>query len=328
MSSFTEKLDDEGLAFFNELAYKPFAVQAQAFLNAYWNEVEDQAEFIFSVSYQVIRYADMHTKGVSLVHLYDEGNDVDFNIGLYFYEKLQKKVEEESNGKWLTEEWAPSRPQMMTAIVRKKELREKVDCNFDGRVSFLEYLLYQYREFANPADFVHRSMEALKDDEHPEIKKARLALEEVRKAIRAYEAEKKRLEDKSKLPGVKGLTGVHELSQLGASPQWERLNCAIIHAEAAVRIAIRKYGNGRVCVGSGSAGPDGESSPGSAPANWNQGTLWWMNRELEQMKKHYGRADLAEKYSGSSSAAIRSGATSARKTSRAGPPAPAVNATA
>jgi hypothetical protein len=32
----------------------------------------------------------------------------------------------------------------MTAIVRKKELREKVDVNFDGRIGFLEYLLYQY----------------------------------------------------------------------------------------------------------------------------------------------------------------------------------------
>lgn len=317
MSSFTEKLDAEGLAFFNELAYKPFAEQAQAFLNAYWAEVENQAEFIFAVSYQVMRYADMHTKGVSLVHLYDEGTDVDFNIGLYFYEKLQKKVEQESDGKWLTDEWLPSRPQMMTAIVRKKELREKVDVNFDGRISFLEYLLYQYREFANPADFVRRSLEALKDDEHPEIKKARLALLEVKKAVRAYEAEKKRLEDKSKLPGVKGLTGVHELSQLGASPQWERLNCALITAEAAVRIAIRKYGNGRVAVGGGGPGTGEDAiGGGNAPANWTQGTLWWMNRELEEMKAHYGRADLAEKY------------TASRKGSRATATASAAQATA
>jgi hypothetical protein len=33
----------------------------------------------------------------------------------------------------------------MTSIVRKKELRDKVDVNFDGRVSFIEYLLYQVR---------------------------------------------------------------------------------------------------------------------------------------------------------------------------------------
>jgi hypothetical protein len=37
--------------------------------------------------------ADMHTKGVSYIHLYEEGNDLDFNIGLYFYEKLIAKIE-------------------------------------------------------------------------------------------------------------------------------------------------------------------------------------------------------------------------------------------
>ena len=47
---------------------------------------------------------------------------------------------------------------MMTAIKRKQELREKVDVNFDGRIAFIEYLLYQYRDCANPADFCQRSM--------------------------------------------------------------------------------------------------------------------------------------------------------------------------
>jgi hypothetical protein len=79
---------------------------------------------------------------------------------------------------------------MMTAIVRKQELRDKVDVNFDGRVSLLEYLLYQYKDYANPADFCVRSMAG--PDEHPEIRKARLALEEVNKAVKAYEAEKVR----------------------------------------------------------------------------------------------------------------------------------------
>lgn len=39
-----------------------------------------------------------------------------------------------------------------------QELRDEVDVNFDGRISFLEYLLYQYKDVANPADFCHRSM--------------------------------------------------------------------------------------------------------------------------------------------------------------------------
>jgi len=34
----------------------------------------------------------MHTKGVNYVHLYEEGNDLDFNIGLYFYGEFLNKV--------------------------------------------------------------------------------------------------------------------------------------------------------------------------------------------------------------------------------------------
>ena len=37
----------EALAYFNEVAHKPFAQQAVAFLNAYWPEVNAQAEFIY-----------------------------------------------------------------------------------------------------------------------------------------------------------------------------------------------------------------------------------------------------------------------------------------
>ena len=39
-------------------------------------------------------------------------------------------------------------------IGTKKELRDKVDVNLDVKVSFLEYLLYQYREVANSASRV------------------------------------------------------------------------------------------------------------------------------------------------------------------------------
>merc|ERR1712226_828407 len=121
----------------------------------------------------------MHAKGCSYVHLYEEGNDLDFNIGLYFYETLCKNLAEGGRHgefkEFKADEYKMSQPEMMTAIVRKKELRDKVDVNFDGRISFLEYLLYQYREFANPADFTTRSMKG--GDEHPEIRKARLALE-------------------------------------------------------------------------------------------------------------------------------------------------------
>lgn len=271
--SFIEKLDDEALAFFNDVAAKPFSQQAVAFLNAYWNEVGSQADFIFTVAWEIMKYADMHTKGVSLIHLYEEGVNLEYNIGLYFYEKLCKFLED--NPQWAEEKWAISQPTMMTAIVRKKELREKVDVNFDGKISFLEYLLYQYREFANPSDFVTRSI--AQPDEHPEIKKARLALEEVNRAMKAYEAEKARLEEASKLPGVKGLTAKHTLAQLDSSPLKEQLNKALITAEAAVRIANRKFGKG----GSYKAAEGERVAP-------TEGSMWWMNRDLEEKKRRYG----------------------------------------
>jgi len=277
MTSFTEKLDPDALKFFNEVCKRPFAQQAVAFLNAYWPEVHTQAEFIYCVAWEMMKYADMHSKGVSLLYLYEEGTDVDFNIGLYFYEKLCKFLEDPKNAHWAGKEFAVSQPEMMTAIKRKQELREKVDINFDGRVSMLEYLLYQYMSFANPADFCIRSMGF---DEHPEIRKARLALEEVSKRVKAFEAEKARLEAEAELPGVKGLGAKNMLAQLENNPLKEELNASLIKAEAAVRKATKMFGGGA----SANLGAPGEMR--SAPT---EGAIWWMNRELEEKKKRYGK---------------------------------------
>jgi len=273
LMSFTEKLSKEALDYFNTICQKPFSQQAVAFLNAYWPEVKSEADFIFSVAWERIRYADMETKGINYIYQYDEGCDLDFDIGLYFYEILCKFVEDPKNIHW-KRDFPRSQPEMMTAIKRKVELREKVDVNFDGRISFIEYLLYQYKDVANPADFCQRSMSG--GDEHPEIKKARLALEEVNKRIRAYEEEKARLENESKLPGVKGLKAKNLLAQLDASPLKEQLNEALIKAEAAVRIATKKFG-----------GLSGSSSGGETFTN-SDGAVWWMNKDLEEKKKLYG----------------------------------------
>jgi hypothetical protein len=274
-ASFTEKLDAEALAYFNQVAAKPFSQQAVAFLNAYWVEVHEEAEFIYSVAWDVLKYADMHAKGIQLVFKYDEGSDLDFDIALYFYEQLCKFCDEPKNSKYKA--YARSQPEMMTALKRKQELRDKVDVNFDGRVSFLEYLLYQYKDVANPADFCHRSMSG--PDEHPEIRKARLALEEVNKKIRAYEEEKDRLTKESQLnggTGVKALGAKNMLAQIDSSPLKEELNKALITAEAAVRIATKKFGG----QSGGGSNADGAGS--------SEGALWWMNRDLEEKKKRYG----------------------------------------
>jgi len=266
--SFTEKLDAESMKFFTEVASRPFSQQAVAFLNAYWPEAHDEAEFIYSVAWDVVKRADMHNKGISLIYQYDEGKDVDFDIGLYFYEQLCKFCENPVN-KSMTDQYKRSLPEMMTALKRKQELRDKVDVNFDGRISFLEYLLYQYKDVANPADFCLRSMG---HDEHPEIRKARLLLEEVNKRIRAYEEEKARLVEEAKGSGVKALGAKNMLAQIDASPLKDELNKSLITAEAAVRIATKKYGGQ-------SGGASGASS---------EGALWWMNRDLDEKKRKYG----------------------------------------
>jgi len=270
-TSFTEKLDAESMKFFSEVAKRQFSQQAVAFLNAYWPEVKDEAEYIYSTSWDLIKYADMHTKGISLIYQYEEGADLDFDIGLYFYEQLCKRAEDPKFTDM--KQYVRSQPEMMTAIKRKQELREKVDVNFDGRISFLEYLLYQYKDVANPADFCSRSMG---HDEHPEIKKARLALEEVNKRIRAYEEEKARLDKEANSgSGVKALGAKNMLAQIDAGPLKEQLNKALISAEAAVRIASKKFGGA-------SMGGDGGGDTSSA------GAVWWMNRDLDEKKRKYG----------------------------------------
>lgn len=281
MTSFKEKLDQEALDYFNEVAGRPFSQQAVAFFNAYWPEVHEQAEFCFSVAWRIIKEVDMESKGISLVHKYEEGNDLDFDMGLRFYEVLCKFLDREEvtkdNEEYLTELYDPSHPgEIMTSIRRKQELKEKVDVNFDGRVSMLEYLLYQYRDFANPADFVTRSLQ--QGDEHPEITKARLALEEVNKRIRAFEAEKSRLEGIANSgSGVKALGARNMLAQIDSSPLKEELNKALITAEAAVRIATKKYGG----VGGGSSSGSYEQPQAAS--------IWWMNRDLLEKQRKYGR---------------------------------------
>eukprot|EP01098_Paradermamoeba_levis_P000485 TRINITY_DN1049_c0_g1_i1.p1 TRINITY_DN1049_c0_g1~~TRINITY_DN1049_c0_g1_i1.p1 ORF type:complete len:289 (-),score=103.74 TRINITY_DN1049_c0_g1_i1:83-949(-) len=274
VKSFTESLDKEALDFFNKVTDLPFSQQAVHFLNAYWHEVKQDAEFIYSVSWEKIKYADMHSKGISLIFKYEEGNSLDFDIGLYFYEILCKFLEDPKNAEWTKA--TMSQPEMMTAIKRKVELRDNVDVNFDGRVSFLEYLLYQYKAVANPADFCKRSMN---HDEHPEVQKARLALEDVNKRIKDFEEEKHRLQQEADGTGVKALGAKNMLAQLENNPLKDLLNKALITAEAAVRLAVKKFGGAAAPVGSGSSGASSE------------GALWWMQRDLEDKKKRYGKKD-------------------------------------
>lgn len=263
------KIQDPELAeFFADSEDKKFSEQAVDFLNAYWGEVGDQAEFIFSAAYMWFVKADMHTKGVQLQHLYEEGKSVEYNVAAYFYEKLYYWLNNSPEGKKFRDDpvYAPSMLQMKTAIQLKKDFREKVDVSFDGRISFLEHLLYQYNTVANPEDFMKRRKAM--EEEHEVIRKARIALEDINEQIRKYEAKRTELEEGSKQPGVKGLGFKHELSMLDASPLAEALQASLISAEAAVRLAVKHY----------------KGQKGGAAAT-PQGALFWMKRELQKKKE-------------------------------------------
>jgi len=270
--SLVEKLDPESLKAFNVASKKKFSEQACFFLNAYWDEFGDQAEEIYSVAWDLMKDVDMGNKGIKYVHLYEEGNELDFDMSLYFFERLCKLFNKDPK---LGDSYSKSVPKDMTAIVRKQELRERVDVNFDGKMSFLEYLLYQYD--ASPKTLMDRS----RGTELPEeVLAAIRALEEVNIRVRAYETEKKRLEDDAESgTGIKALKAKNELAQLLNSPLWNAINKALITAEAAVRIASKKYG----------VNASGASSEGGVVRT--NGTMWWLNRELEEKKKKYGRTD-------------------------------------
>jgi hypothetical protein len=289
-ASFKEKLDEKSLEIFNKACAKKSSEQCMFFLNAFWDEYGDQAEFIYAVANQIFRMADMKIRNIQFVHLYEEGKDLDFDMGIYLFEQICKFSEDPNHewfrssmfglGSWakkypeFAKSYAKSIPAMQTSIKRKGELRDKVDVNFDGRVSMLEYLLYQYG--ASPKSLIERSIGG---DMPEELRAALAALAEVQKRVNEYEAEKARLEAESQAnegKGVKALGAKNLLAQLNSSPLWEAINKALIIAEAKVRICQRKYGVG------------GSAVQGGAPMR-NNGTLWWMDRELQEKKEKYGK---------------------------------------
>jgi len=281
-ASFTEKLDEKSLAAFSAASKKKFSEQAQFFLNAFWDEFGSEAECIYNVAWEVFKMADMRTRSISYVHLYEEGSDLDFDMALYVFEQVCKFYSDGNSasvipgikGNDWKQQYPASVPAEMTAVHRKKEIRDKVDVNFDGRVSFLEYLLYQYN--ASPKDLMDRQTAT---GLPKEVLDAMAALEEVNKRVKEYETEKARLEEAANSNngvGIKALRAKNELAQLLSGPLWEHINKALITAEAAVRIAQKKYGVS-----------GGAPAPGSGAVRTN-GTMWWLERDLRAKKEKYG----------------------------------------
>jgi len=86
-----------------------------------------------------------------------------------------------------------------------------------------------------------------------------------KKEMQKIENEKNELEEAASGSGLKAVKAKNELAQL-LSRDLTELNKALITAEAAVR----------------KAGGTGKECP--------PGTLWWMQREIEEMKKYKPRS--------------------------------------
>jgi len=148
----------------------------------------------------------------------------------------------------------------LTVLEARGKLKE-ADVSFDGYVSLVEFLVWNFQK--KPLDFVKKAPEDVEGDLNmtPELQKATSALNAAKKEIQKIEEEKNRLETDAEGTGIKANKAKAELSQLLARDQTE-LNKALLTAEAAVR----------------KAGGTGKECP--------PGTLWWMSREIEEMKKY------------------------------------------
>jgi len=289
--AFKQLLDADSIRVFEEACAKPYSEQATFFLNAYWVEYEDQAEAIYSLAWKTMEAAEMEAKGIMYVHQYDEGNELDIDTSLRFFEMLCNRSLKERNHKTLDPTWendptyAKALPEMQTSIKRKRELKETVDVNGNGKICFLEYLIYQYK--CDVKDLMSRVMCAPVADEDEGIRLARLALEEVQRAIKAYESEKQRLTDLAESNGGKGIKALkakNMLAQLDASPLKEHLNVSLIKAEAALRRVTREAKARGANIAAG-----GESKGDEPTPMRTDGTMWWMGRTIAEAKAKYGR---------------------------------------
>ena len=124
--------------------------------------------------------------------------------------------------------------------------------------------------------------------------------------IAALEAKKADLTEKSKLDGIKGMKAKNELAQLLAEDPTD-LNRALLTAEAALRRAKKKFGAKAPGAASSSSAPKPAEEEGeevgaklnlpSATGN-TAGTMWWLEREMEEAKKYKFSGQITVKFVG------------------------------
>eukprot|EP01097_Dermamoeba_algensis_P011824 TRINITY_DN930_c0_g1_i4.p1 TRINITY_DN930_c0_g1~~TRINITY_DN930_c0_g1_i4.p1 ORF type:complete len:224 (-),score=65.54 TRINITY_DN930_c0_g1_i4:119-790(-) len=142
-------------------------------------------------------------------------------------------------------------------VVHLREQLAAVGIDRKKRLSLIEFLLHKYQITVDTllSKKVEKGPGSLSED----VIKAQQALNAVQTEIGKIEKKKAELEALANGTGVKAMQAKAELSSLLGQDNTE-LNRALLSAEAALRKA-----------GSGAAPP---------------GTVWWMGKELEEMKKY------------------------------------------
>jgi hypothetical protein len=254
----------EGLFRFSEIGTKPYKQQAVFFLNGYWHEHSKDAEKVWALYNQIIQ---VDPKG-------DKGSDLD---------EVQAHVFLEKN----------SEP--MTALELRETLR-KIDLNNDHRMSFLEYLMFKFegvvkvlmsrqQEFNEMLD--DNSFDKLKEQlkkSSDDLEKAKVELDKVNAEIQKVDFRRMELEALSKLDGVKGGTARAALNEFLLQDHNE-LNAAVLRAEALVRKARNASEHARLML---------ENAPHPEKYEYHsEGAVWWVERELEEVKKYKPRKNMA-----------------------------------
>jgi len=154
-------------------------------------------------------------------------------------------------------------------IIGLRELLSAAGIDRKKRMSLIEYLLCKYKhtihELIAKPQVTQKGAPAGPPSE--DFIKAQQALAAVNNEIQKIEKKKSELETAAAGSGVKAMQAKNELSQLLNQDNTD-LNRALLTAEAAVRKA-------------GGSGP--------------LGSVWWMGRELEELKKYKPQAKGGKK---------------------------------
>eukprot|EP01088_Endostelium_zonatum_P016844 TRINITY_DN4715_c0_g1_i1.p1 TRINITY_DN4715_c0_g1~~TRINITY_DN4715_c0_g1_i1.p1 ORF type:complete len:227 (-),score=59.88 TRINITY_DN4715_c0_g1_i1:52-732(-) len=139
------------------------------------------------------------------------------------------------------------------SVNKMREVLRELHIDRKKRMSLIEYLVVKYKQDV-------KTLLARPQGTNEDLIKAQQALENVQKEIDKIENQKKTLEAASQGTGVKANSAKNELAQLLTKDNTD-LNRALLTAEAAVRKAQKRGGDA-------------------------QGSLWWIDRELTEMKKY------------------------------------------